>query len=193
MPAPDDPIDVREVARRAAARALSGAASAQPSPGARPRLRVAVASDHAGFALKEDVLAWLRELGHATVDLGTRDERPCDWPDFGAAVGQAVGECRCDLGVAIDALGIGVALAANKVKGARAALCLDEEMARSAREHAHANVLALGAKRSSRMQAHAVLLAFLSAVPGAGRHERRIGKLLALERRQAGPPARSGA
>lgn len=194
-------IDVREVARRATERLLGasapiaparrqpGAGEPAPAASARPgRLRVAIGSDHGGFERKGDVAAWLKELGHVVVDLGTRDTNACDWPDFGGAVGEAVGSGQCDLGVAIDGLGIATAMAANKVPGVRAANCLDVAMARSAREHDHANVLTLGA-RQSRVEAHAVLRAFLTTPWGEGRHARRVAKLRALERRHQLPPA----
>lgn len=207
MPPTGPSIDVRAVARRAARRALAGAVEAPRDPATtsvgsgdsgsevRPtvgRLRVAVGCDHAGFALKQDVLAWLRELGHVVVDLGTRDANPCDWPDYGVAVGEAVGSGQCDVGVVLDGLGIGTALAASKVPGVRAANCLDAAMARSAREHDHANVLALGAGRLSRLEAHEVLRAFLATPWGGGRYARRVEKLATLERRFAKPPARRG-
>jgi deoxyribose-phosphate aldolase len=165
----------REVAER---RGLQLRAS---RPGTLERLRIAVGSDHTGFALKRDVLAWVSEMGHATVDFGTRDERAVDCADLAGAVAEAVARSQCQLGIVIDGEGIASAIAANKVSGARAATCCDAEMARGAREHSFANVLALGARGLSRSRAQEILRAFLTTAPGE-RHARAVGKIGELER-----------
>jgi ribose 5-phosphate isomerase B len=146
------------------------------------RRRVAVGSDHGGFALKQDVVAWVGEVGCEAIDFGTRDERPCDYPDFARAVAEAVASGQCDLGVVVDGAGIGSAIAANKVPGVRAATCCDVAMARNAREHNFANVLSLGARMISRATAHDVLSAFLATAEGEERHARRVEKITAIER-----------
>ena len=144
------------------------------------RLRVAVGADHGGFAVKRDVIEWLGELGCTAVDLGTHDPGPCDYPDYAAGVARAVASGQVHLGVCIDGAGIGSAMAANKIAGARAANCADVAMARNAREHNHANVLTLGAKLPAG-SVRAILGAFLSTPPGAERHARRVDKITALE------------
>jgi ribose 5-phosphate isomerase B len=146
------------------------------------RLRVALGADHGGFALKRSVAAWLGELGHVVVDLGTHDENPVDYPDFAAAVGRAIAERRADLGICVDGAGIGSAIAANKIPGVRAAMCYDVATARNAREHNHANVLTLGGKLLTTSAAFDVVRAFLSTPVGPERHARRVAKITALER-----------
>lgn len=147
------------------------------------RLTIAVGADHGGFALKQDVLAWIAEAGHHALDFGTRDESPVDYPDFALAVAEAVANGQAQLGVVIDGAGIGSAIAANKVPGVRAATCCDVAMAKNAREHNFANVLSLGAKALSRALAHDVLRAFLATETGAERHRKRVEKISAIERR----------
>jgi len=147
------------------------------------RLRVAVASDHGGFLLKEPVIASVRALGHLAFDLGTHDESPVDYPDYARAVAETVAQGRADLGIVIDAAGIGSAIAANKVPGARAATGYDVAAAKNAREHNHANVLALGAKTASARDADAIVRAFLSTAAGGDRHARRVAKIGEIEER----------
>jgi ribose 5-phosphate isomerase B len=156
--------------------------------GSHGRLRVAIGADHGGFALKRDVLAWVAELGHATQDFGTRDERPVDYPDFARAVAEAVASGQCDLGIVLDGAGIGSAIAANKVPGVRAATCCDAAMAKNAREHNFANVLSLGARTLSRTAAHEIVRTFLATATGEERHRKRVEKIGEIERRYARGP-----
>lgn len=151
--------------------------------GSSGRLRVAVGADHGGFKLKQDLLAWIAEAGHAPVDFGTRDENAVDYPDFARAVAEAVASAQCDLGVVVDGAGIGSAIAANKVPGVRAATCCDVAMAKNAREHNFANVLSLGARALSRSAAHDILRAFLTTACGEERHRKRVEKITAIEQR----------
>ena len=145
-------------------------------------MRIAVGSDHAGFHLKQAVAADLVQRGHEILDLGTDSaDRSVDWPDFGESVAQAVVDGRCDLGVAVCGSGIGVAIAANKVRGARAATAHDVTSARLAREHNHANVLCLGERLIGMTVALEAVVAWLEATPGGGRHQNRIDKLDALD------------
>ena len=148
-------------------------------------LRVAVGSDHGGFAMKTLVLEWIDELGHTAFDLGCKDESAVDYPDFAAAVAEAVTHGRCDLGVVVDGAGIGSAMAANKVPGIRAAMCYDEQTARNAREHNYANVLSLGGRMLDTETAREVVGAFLGTPEGAARHGRRVDKITGIERRYA--------
>ena len=147
-------------------------------------LRVAVGSDHGGYALKREVLDWLRELGHRSVDLGTRDTNACDYPDFARAVALAVANGQADFGVCIDGAGIGSAMAANKVLGVLAANCWSTQAAANAREHNHANVLTLGAGMIAHGVAQDVLRTFLGTAAGGGRHARRVAKIRAIEARE---------
>ncbi len=147
------------------------------------RKRVAVGSDHGGFALKKDVLAWIAEVGHQPIDLGTRDERACDYPDFAHAVAEVVAGGQAELGIVIDGAGIGSAIAANKVPGVRAATCCDVAMAKNSREHNFANVLSLGAKMITRAVAQDIVRAFLATETGEERHRKRVDKIDAIERR----------
>jgi ribose 5-phosphate isomerase B len=143
-------------------------------------MRVAVGSDHAGFTLKEILKDELTQRGHEVADLGTGDgEASVDYPDYGAAVGRAVVSGQVDLGVCT--CGTGIAMAANKVSGVRAAVVHDSTTATLAREHNHANVICLGSRVTGSAVALDALGAFLSAAEQPGRHEGRIAKLAALD------------
>lgn len=144
-------------------------------------MRIAIGSDHAGFALKQDVLAHLRQLGHQVDDLGTYSTEPADYPPICAAVGRAVVAGAAERGVVIGGSGQGEQIAANKVRGVRAALCPDEYTARLARAHNDANVCALGARVLASEYALAVLDAFLSTAFEGGHHQPRLAELVAIE------------
>jgi ribose 5-phosphate isomerase B len=146
-------------------------------------MRVAVGSDHAGFDLKEILRAELASLGHDVADLGTHDSTTSvDYPDFGAAVGQAVADGRADLGVCVCGSGNGIAIAANKVPGIRAAVVHDVTTAALAGRHNRANVICFGARTTGTTVVLDALSAFLDAPREHGRHDRRIEKLAALDR-----------
>jgi len=147
---------------------------------------VAVASDHAGFRLKTVVAGWLGEQGHTVVDMGTDSEEPVDYPSFCAAAARAVVSGDADLGVVIGGSGQGEAIAANKVRGARAALCHDEWTARLARQHNNANVLAVGARLLADAYALVLLGVFLTTEYDGGRHQARIEQLRAIEDEECG-------
>ena len=159
--------------------------SAEPEGGApgRPRARrIAVASDHGGFALKSELLPLLREMGERPLDLGpATGDVSVDYPDFAASVAREVSEGRADLGIVVDGAGIGSAMVANKLPGVLAANCWDERTARNAREHNHANVLTLGSGHLDLAAARAVIAAFLTTPAGDGRHARRAHKTRAVE------------
>ena len=139
---------------------------------------VALAADHAGFALKEELKSELVKLGVECRDLGTNNADSVDYPDFGRAVGEAVADGQADRGVIVCGTGIGISIAANRVNGVRAAVCHDATTARLAREHNNANVLALGARIVGIEVAKDCLQAFLSAsFDGGERHQRRVDKL----------------
>jgi ribose 5-phosphate isomerase B len=146
-------------------------------------MRVAFGSDHAGFSLKEILKAELVGLGHDVVDVGTSGaEISVDYPRFGAAVGRAVAGGDVDLGVCICGSGNGIAMAANKVPGVRAAVVHDVTTASLARRHNHANVVCLGSRVVGAIVATEALIAFLSAPEEGGRHCDRIAQLARLDR-----------
>lgn len=139
-------------------------------------MNVIIGSDHAGFALKEQVRVHLQGQGHTVEDLGCHATDSCDYPDYGYAVGKRVA-AGAGPGIVICGSGIGISIAANKVPGVRAALCTTEETARLAREHNDANVLALGARGMAPDLALRMVAAFLSTPFAGGRHARRVAKL----------------
>ena len=142
------------------------------------KITVALASDHAGFALKEELKTEITRLGLDYLDLGTNSSDSVDYPDFGRAVADALIEGRADRGVIVCGTGIGISIAANRVNGVRAAVCHNATTARLAREHNDANVLALGARIVGTEVAKDCLHAFLSATfDGGERHQRRVDKL----------------
>ncbi len=143
--------------------------------------RIAVGSDHAGFPLKEHLAALLREQGHEVVDLGTDSTEMVDYVPFCAEVGRAVRDGRADLGIVLGGSGQGEQLAANKVRGVRAALCNDLYTARLARSHNDANVLSMGARVVGVGLAEEILATFLATPFEGGRHQRRVQQLMALE------------
>jgi ribose 5-phosphate isomerase B len=150
-------------------------------------MRVAVGSDHAGFDLKEILKAELAALGHDVADLGTDDAvTSVDYPDYGAAVGRAVATDAAELGICVCGSGNGIAMAANKVPGVRAAVVHDVTTATLAGQHNHANVVCFGARTTGATVAVDALHAFLRAPQEAperhSRHLRRIEKLAALDR-----------
>jgi ribose 5-phosphate isomerase B len=188
MSQPDE-TQVRRLVRDAVERALGPApgpapASAPAAAAPVPR-RVAIGCDHGGLALKEVLKRAIAEdTGWTVHDCGTHSADAVDYPDFAAAVGREVASGRATLGIVIDAAGIGSTMAANKVAGVRCALCHDDATVRNAREHNDANVLALGAKVVHRGAASRMVRLFLETQFAGGRHERRVRKIMALERSQ---------
>jgi ribose 5-phosphate isomerase B len=145
-------------------------------------MRVAVGSDHAGFDLKEILKAELAALGHDVTDLGTEDATTSvDYPDYGAAVGRAVAAGGAGLGICVCGTGNGIAMAANKVPGVRAAVVHDVSTATQARRHGHANVICFGARTTGTTVVIEALTAFLDEAEEHGRHDRRIEKLADLD------------
>jgi len=147
-------------------------------------MRLAVAGDHAGFALKGIVARHLRDLGHEVQDLGTDSEAPVDYPPFCAACARAVVSGRADLGIVIGGSGQGEQIAANKVHGARAALCHDEFTARLSRQHNDANVLALGARILAPELALVIIDLWLGTGFEGGRHIARLAQVADIEREE---------
>ena len=145
-------------------------------------MRIALAADHGGFILKEKVRAQLAQMGHDVDDFGTDSTESCDYPDFALAVAEAVSADRADRGLLICTTGIGMAMAANKVSGVRAAPAQSEDEVRLTREHNDANVLTLGAKYLDERRALELIRVFLETpFSGGERHLRRVAKLAHLE------------
>lgn len=143
---------------------------------------IALGSDHAGFELKQELLAQVRELGHEALDCGTNSCAPVDYPDFARAVGEAVAGGNAERGLLICGSGAGASIAANKIHGVRAALAHDHYTAHQSVEHDDANVLVLGARVIGIAVAHELVQTFLAAqFTGEERHVRRLNKILQLE------------
>ncbi|MEM8885825.1 MAG: ribose 5-phosphate isomerase B [Planctomycetota bacterium] len=145
-------------------------------------MRIAIGSDHAGFDLKEFLKAGLAAAGHEVLDLGCPDASSVDYPEFGSAVGEAVVAGDAERGVVVCGTGIGISMAANKVPGVRAALVHDRFTTEMSRKHNDANVLALGARTMDERHARELLELWLATAFEGGRHERRVGKINALDR-----------
>jgi RpiB/LacA/LacB family sugar-phosphate isomerase len=145
-------------------------------------MRIALASDHAGYELKEHLSRWLTEAGHAVYDLGTHSTDPVDYPDFAAAAARAVLDGRANRGIVVCGSGAGACIAANKLSGIRAAVAQESYTARQMVEHDDVNVLCLGSRVVGEKLAESVVDAFLSAsFTGEDRHRRRLEKVKALE------------
>jgi ribose 5-phosphate isomerase B len=149
-------------------------------------VRIAIASDHAGFRMKAVVLAHLTERGHDVDDLGTDSEEPVDYPAFCAAAGRAVVRGDADMGIVIGGSGQGEQIAANKVHGVRAALCHDLTTAQLARSHNDANVLSLGGRLLGDTLALDIVDEFLAGSFEGGRHQARLDQLRAIEVEESG-------
>ena len=143
--------------------------------------RIAIGSDHAGFDLKAHLIELLRGQGHDVADLGTDSTDSVDYPQFCAVVGRSVRDGEADLGIVLGGSGQGEQLAANKVRGVRAALCNDLYTARMARAHNDANVLSMGARVVGIGLAEEIVATFLATEFEGGRHQRRVDQLSALE------------
>jgi ribose 5-phosphate isomerase B len=151
-------------------------------------VRIAIGSDHAGYQLKEAIKARLLASGTEVDDVGTTSEASVDYPDYAADVARRVAAGASDRGILICGTGIGMAMAANKVNGIRAASVIDLESARLGREHNDANVLALGARITATELALDIVQTFLDTPFAGGRHQRRIDKVMALEGTQPDDP-----
>ena len=148
-----------------------------------PVTRVAIGSDHTGLALKATLIEHLRRAGTAVTDHGTATAEPVDYPDVAATVARAVVRCEADAGIVIDGAGLGSAIAANKIRGVRAAMCTTPTLARYAREHNGANVLALGATLVTPADARDIVDVWLSTPTREPRYLRRLLKIRGLEDR----------
>ncbi|HXE55678.1 MAG TPA: ribose 5-phosphate isomerase B [Tepidisphaeraceae bacterium] len=147
-------------------------------------MKVAVACDHRGFEAKRRLLPVLKQQGHEVTDFGCDGTSACDYPDFAAPAARAVASGQAEIGILMDGSGIGMSIAANKVRGVRAALAHDEVTARRAREHNHCNVLCLGTDLLSEEHIRQIVQIFLTTAFGDGRHNRRVQKLAQIEEQE---------
>ena len=144
-------------------------------------MNISIGCDHGGFALKENIRAYLEEQGHTVTDVGCKSLESCDYPDFGAAAARLVASGACERGIVICTTGIGISISANKVKGIRCALSGDAFSAEMTRRHNDANMLALGAGITGPNLAQKIVEVFLSTGFEGGRHARRVDKLMQIE------------
>ena len=142
---------------------------------------IAIGCDHRGFALKEQIVLFLQNVGHSYHDFGCYNTAPVDYPDIAKKVGEAVAAGNFDQGILICNTGIGISIAANKIKGIRAALCCDVFAAQRARQHNDANVLCLKGEDIDTESALEIVKTFLATDFEGGRHLRRVNKIRALE------------
>lgn len=140
-------------------------------------MRIAIACDHGGFELKELIAGFLMGMEHEVIDLGTNSSESVDYPEYGRKCGLAVVEGEADCGIVVCGTGIGISIAANKVKGVRCGLCTSAEMAELTRKHNDANVLALGGRILSNETALEIVNTFLNTEFEGGRHQRRVDML----------------
>ena len=146
-------------------------------------MRIAVGADHAGYPLKVEVVRFLEEQGHEVTDLGTHSTDPVDFPMYARQVGQAVQLGKADRGVLVCGSGVGACVAANKLRGIRAALCHDTYTAHQGVEHDDVNVLCLGGRVVGPALAYDIVRSWLTArYIGTGRHKRRVDQILEIER-----------
>jgi len=144
-------------------------------------MKISVGADHAGVDLKDGIAQALRAAGHEVVDRGTQGHESVDYPDFGAAVAKDVTSGIAERGVLVCSTGIGISIAANKINGARAALCHNEDSAEFCRRHNNANIICFGQKYITPYMAQKMTMIFLNTAFEGGRHERRVAKIAAEE------------
>ena len=145
-------------------------------------MKIALACDHGGYAMKEELKGWLTELGHEYEDFGCYSTESCDYPEFAAAAARAVAGGKCERGILVCTTGIGISIAANKIKGIRCAHCADCLEARLTREHNDANMMAIGAGFTGPNMAKKMIEVFLTTeFSGGERHVRRVNGVMALE------------
>ena len=140
-------------------------------------MKIAIASDHAGVALKEDIKNYLAKEGYSAIDLGTSSEESVDYPVYGKKCADAVASGEVSRGIVVCGTGIGISIAANKIKGIRCALCTDADMAEAARKHNDANILAIGGRITDKETALLITKVWLETEFEGGRHRRRTEML----------------
>lgn len=147
-------------------------------------MKIAIGNDHAALELKKVIKAYVEDMGHEVVDFGTHTADSCDYPVYGEKVARAVAGGECELGILICGTGIGISLAANKVKGIRAAVCSESYSARLTRAHNNANIIAFGARVIGEDTAKDIVNAFINTPFEGGRHQRRIDMITEIENKQ---------
>lgn len=144
-------------------------------------MKISIGSDHGAFAMKEHLKQYLTEQGHQVVDCGTYSTDSCDYADFAKAAAQLVASGDCDRGIVMCTTGVGISIAANKVRGIRCALCSEPYSAEMTRRHNDANMLAMGGALIGPNMAERIVDVFLGTEFEGGRHARRVGKIMAIE------------
>lgn len=144
-------------------------------------MKIAIGNDHVAVELKNHIKKYVEDKGHTVVNFGTDSSESCDYPIYGEKVANAVASGECDLGILICGTGIGISLAANKVKGIRAAVCSEPYSARLTRQHNNANIIAFGARVVGQAMAEMIVDEFLNAEYEGGRHQRRVDMITAIE------------
>lgn len=144
-------------------------------------MKIGIGNDHAALDMKQEIKEYIEAMGHEVVDYGTYTKDSCDYPVYGEKVGNAIVAGEVDLGVLICGTGIGISLAANKVKGIRAAVCSEPFSAKMAREHNNANIIAFGARVIGIETAKMIVDAFLNTEFAGGRHQKRVDLLMSIE------------
>ena len=175
----------RDLARERGIRVTEAAVDDLPKPAA--DLIVCIGSDHGGFRMKEFLKAVVESLRLTVHDVGVYDEKPVDYPDIAEQVAGCVASGQAARGIIVDGAGIGSAMVANKIPGIRAALCYDKASARNSREHNNANILTLGGRLLTGSQAEEVVRTWLATPFAGGRHQARIDKITAVERKHLKP------
>ena len=144
-------------------------------------MKIAIGNDHAAVQLKNHIKKYVEDMGHTVINFGTDTNDSCDYPLFGEKVGRAVAGGEADLGILICGTGIGISLAANKVKGVRAAVCSEPYSAKLTRMHNDANIIAFGARVVGEAMAEMIVYEFLNAQYEGGRHQRRVDMITEIE------------
>lgn len=145
-------------------------------------MKIAIGNDHVAVELKNHITKFVEQKGHTVVNFGTDSSESCDYPIYGEKVARSVASGECDLGILICGTGIGISLAANKVKGIRAAVCSEPYSARLTRQHNNANIIAFGARVVGQAMAEMIVEEFLNAEYEGGRHQRRVDMITAIEK-----------
>ena len=146
-------------------------------------MKIAIGNDHAAVELKNHIKKYVEDMGHTVINFGTDTNDSCDYPIYGEKVGRAVVDGEADLGILICGTGIGISLAANKVKGVRAAVCSEPYSAKLTRMHNDANIIAFGARVVGEAMAEMIVYEFLNAKYEGGRHQRRVDMISEIENR----------
>ena len=175
--------EIRLLVQQAVSRVLAEKSGSPPLNAAPAQKSIAIGADHGGYALKQDLIKFLTDLGYSPNDCGAHSTDPVDYPDIAYAVAKLVSDGSASRGIIIDGAGIGSAMVANKVPGVRAALCYDLSTARNAREHNDANVLTLGARLIGPGLAQDIVKVFLETNCTEERHQKRVAKIMQVEER----------